>query len=208
MSRRDTIIISVLVNACLLIILFSTATSSKESVFSSSSSNKLGPTYPSVVIEDVEKSLVKESSFAPSSPKLLKPETVNYSKESSYVALAETKALPVEIKNHLEVTVKRGDFLEKIAKENGTYVDDIMKLNQMASTQLQIGQVLKIPLTSSKDIQNTSKSKVRQYEVKAGDSIWKIANEQKMKEDELLKINHMNKESAKRIKAGDLLLIR
>lgn len=45
----------------------------------------------------------------------------------------------------ITIVVKKGDFLERIAKANGTTVNAIMKLNNLTSTQLKIGQLLRVP---------------------------------------------------------------
>ena len=44
-----------------------------------------------------------------------------------------------------EVKVKKGDVLEKIARQHHSSVAEIMKANKLTSTNLRIGQVLKIP---------------------------------------------------------------
>lgn len=46
----------------------------------------------------------------------------------------------------VEVTVKRGDALEKIARSNGTTVEVIKKINKLTSSKLNIGQVLRVPV--------------------------------------------------------------
>lgn len=47
-------------------------------------------------------------------------------------------------KNYITHTVVRGDDLYSLAKNYGTTVDAIMKLNNLTSTNLSIGQILKI----------------------------------------------------------------
>ena len=46
--------------------------------------------------------------------------------------------------NYIEYKVKRGDSLYKIAKKYNTSVSEIMKLNNLKSANLSIGQILKI----------------------------------------------------------------
>ena len=50
--------------------------------------------------------------------------------------------VPVEGGNYY--TVKSGDSLYKIAQNNNTTVDELMKINNLSSTLLSIGQVLKL----------------------------------------------------------------
>lgn len=63
-------------------------------------------------------------------------------------------------------TVKKGDSLYKIATAYNTSVSEIMNLNNLKSTSLSIGQVLKIPI-------NTTTSQT--YIVKSGDNLYSIA---------------------------------
>jgi len=123
-----------------------------------------------------------------------------------------TAAMPLEIK------VKKGDSLEKIAKSHHTSVDEIIRLNHLPSSFLRIGQVLK--LSSERSIHGPAKSKTlvadrglneahpEYYTVRVGDNPWTIAMKHHMKVDELLKVNNLNEEKARRLKPGDRLRIR
>ena len=124
---------------------------------------------------------------------------------------------PVESKNssHAEVVVKKGDSLDKIAKAHKTTVEEIVKLNQLPGSFLKIGQVLKIPdpkttaIAKSKPvIEKTTTAGPEYYVVKVGDNPWSIANKNHMKVDELLKLNQLNEEKARKLKPGDRLRIR
>jgi LysM repeat protein len=112
-----------------------------------------------------------------------------------------------------EVIVKKGDVLEKIARQHHTTVADIMKVNKLSSTQLKIGQVLKI--SSSKEsttakietaVLDSAPSKF--YTVKSGDSPWTIAVKNHMKVEDLLKLNNMTEEKARKLRPGDQIKIR
>ena len=88
-----------------------------------------------------------------------------------------------------EVKVKKGDVLEKIARQNHVTVNDIMKANKLSSTRLKIGQTLKIPSKGSKPSATTvSNEGAQYYTIKTGDNPWTIAVKHHMKVDELLKI--------------------
>ena len=114
----------------------------------------------------------------------------------------------------VEVKVKKGDSLEKIAKAHRTSVDEIIRLNQLPSSFLRIGQVLKLP--AERTIHGVAKAKSavsdhgqpEYYTVKVGDNPWTIAMKHHMKVDELLKVNNLNEEKARRLKPGDRLRIR
>ncbi len=119
-----------------------------------------------------------------------------------------------------EVAVKKGDNLEKIAKNHHTTVDEIIKLNQLPSSFLRVGQVLKIPtarnpaasLPKSKAIAAEAKASEsgspEYYTVKVGDNPWTIAMKHHIKVEELLRLNGLNEEKARKLKPGDRLRTR
>lgn len=215
MSRRDTIIIAVLINACLLVILFATAVTKKEDVpYSSHKEPALVPKPSAINIEDVERSMVKESSFSQSKGQLNKPVLPPQVPEFTQAKAPDPKPVaPVKVaapvQPYIQITVKRGDYLDKIARENKTRVDEIMKLNELSSTQLRIGQVLKIPTSQKEEgIKALKQAAPKQYVVKSGDTLWQIAKNHKMQVSDLLKMNHMSSDSANRLQPGDTLLVR
>lgn len=71
---------------------------------------------------------------------------------------------------YLIYTVQRGDSLWKISQKYEVPVNDIISFNNLSSVNLQIGDELKIPLTS---LDNNTVSKT--YTVKTGDTLWSIA---------------------------------
>ena len=86
-------------------------------------------------------------------------------------------------------TIKSGDSLWSIARKYNTTVSEIQKLNQLSSTLLQVGQVLKLPgSTSSSESGVTSNT----YTVKSGDSLWSIANRFGVTVKELMDYNNLN----------------
>lgn len=80
--------------------------------------------------------------------------------------------------------VKSGDSLYKIAQNNNTTVSELMNLNNLSSTTLRVGQVLKLP-TSSNSGNNT-------YTVKSGDSLYKIAQNNNTTVNELMRLNNLS----------------
>jgi len=112
-----------------------------------------------------------------------------------------------------EVKVKKGDALEKIARAHHTTVQEVMRVNHLSSTQLKIGQVLKIPAKNTKGsaattVASASSAETKYYVVKNGDNPWTIAVKNHMKVDELLKLNGLDEEKARKLKPGDQLRIR
>lgn len=214
MSRRDTIIIAVLINACLLIILFATAITKKEDMpYTSQKKTSTLPQPANVNIQDVQRTIVQNSSYSKTNTKLEKPSMPAQVPDfkSTQVAVVEPpKKSPKALPSYVQITVKRGDYLARIAKENETRVEAIMNLNNLKSTQLKIGQILKIPAKQTENGSSTPKKSVapKQYVVKPGDTLWAIAKNHSMQVSDLLKINHMSSDSANRLQPGDTLLVR
>lgn len=214
MSRRDTIIVAVLVNAALLMILFATAIRKGDSGAEIEKTTQMarGPVPEAVTEEDLL------SQYVSSVPTLAQEDPLSFSEEIELSFTSPPK--PVEEKkpietpkragNYVDVTVKKGDFLEKIAKANNTTVAAIMEANHLSSTQLKIGQVLKVPLSNSKPNKPTtsSSSEGEYYVVKEGDNPWLIASRNNIRLDELLRLNGLDEQKARRIRPGDRLRIR
>jgi len=239
MSRRDTIIIAVLVNAALLMILFATAIRSDspkedtqkarsiqladsavqkplEARTSEDILNEFVTSVPTLAESDSENVLTfDETALALAVPVVESVETAP-ARAPSPVETPKSAPKAKQEEGLVSVTVKKGDFLEKIAKANNTTVAAIMEANHLSSTQLKVGQVLKIPLGEGKKIAQKSSSthtasnssEVEYYTVKEGDSPWLIASRNKIKLEDLLRLNNLDEQKAKRLRPGDKLKIR
>ncbi len=246
MTRRDTIIAAVLVNAGLLIVLFASALKSD----SSDSENRVSVAEPvepvfeqavqketlasagdevdqvlkqyaqplvssaqPVLAPSVEaKPAVVESSFADDLRAIALPEV----SAQPAVAQAPLEAKPVHVAAAvIEYKVKKGDVLEKIARHHHSSVHEIMQLNHLKSVNLRIGQILKIPSKASSVAAAASKpaqalvaeGSPKYYTVKNGDNPWTIAVKNQMKVEDLLKLNNLDQEKARKLKPGDQLRI-
>ena len=93
-------------------------------------------------------------------------------------------------------TVKSGDSLYKIAQNYNTTVNELISLNNLSSTALSIGQVLKVPSTTTST--NT-------YTVKSGDSLYKIAQNYNTTVSELMSLNNL---SSTALSIGQVLKIK
>lgn len=82
-------------------------------------------------------------------------------------------------------TVKSGDTLYGIANRYGLTVDELKRLNNLTSNTLSIGQVLKVSGST------TPSESDEYYVVKAGDSLYKIANRFNTTVDELKRVNNL-----------------
>ena len=81
--------------------------------------------------------------------------------------------------------VKKGDSLWKIATSYGISVDELKKANNLTSNNLDIGQLLFIPSEQKEETGIV-------YVVKAGDSLWKIANSYGISVSELKSANNLS----------------
>ncbi|WP_087878179.1 LysM peptidoglycan-binding domain-containing protein [Chlamydia suis] len=140
----------------------------------------------------------------------LAPEVVEASAPEIPVVPAQSVDKVAEKETFSTVVVKKGDFLERIARANHTTVSALMQLNDLSSTQLQIGQVLRVPKTQKpeKDLQVKTPNPEDFYVVKEGDSPWAIALSNGIRLDELLKLNGLDEQKARKLRPGDRLRIR
>lgn len=100
---------------------------------------------------------------------------------STALSIGQVLKIPSTTTTTNTYTVKRGDSLYEIAQANNTTVTELMNLNNLSSTLLSIGQVLKIPSASGS---NT-------YTVKSGDSLYKIAQAYNTTVNELMRLNNL-----------------
>lgn len=88
--------------------------------------------------------------------------------------------------------VKNGDSLGSIAKRNNTSIKTLRQLNQLKSDQLKIGQTLQLPGTAQPAVTVARSSrKAQTYQVKAGDSLWTIAQKLRIDSEELRVFNKL-----------------
>lgn len=148
-------------------------------------------------------------------PYLSKQDNTPEFEPTPQVAAPSTKA-PQE--DYQEVVVKRGDALDKIARQHGISVKEIKRINQLTTDRLSIGQLLILPKNSgSTEIAHTQRSEqkisvaatqdVQAYIMKSGDNPWKIAKAHKMKPEDLLELNGWTEESARNLKPGDSIRV-
>lgn len=124
--------------------------------------------------------------------------------EPAVVASEIKEEKPIQTQTE-EVKVVSGDSLDKLARRYKTSVQEIMRVNNLTTSTLQIGQILYINKPS---VQGSRADEKRYYVVKSGESPWTIASKNKLRLDELLKLNHLNEASAKKLKPGDRLRIQ
>lgn len=174
MSRKDIIIVSVLLNVIVLSILFVLAINSEDSQIRDSSEvakeiiieNQLPTKLPGTTLSRVpQNDTLNDNKFDLIIGTLDEPDEESFSREeewSMYVPKPETpdpkiyEEKPSE--NIIKIVVKKGDSLDRIARANGTTVQSIRALNGLKNDHLKIGQVLNVDVGSGKKIvdQNSS----------------------------------------------------
>ena len=218
MSRRDTILFAVLINVGLLVVLFVTAMKPEAE---SSGSIVIAPTQQEKSqTEQNNDVVVKEDVTNNGSVDDEVDQLLNQLSSRSYRDIekkpqkVEQEPKDVVSEDFIEIKVKRGDVLGRIAKANGVTVEDIMKANDLSSSRLNIGQVLKIPVKSKEvaivaeeEEVNISAEDVKYYTVRSGDNPWLIALRHRIDLQELLRLNNLDEEKARRLKPGDKLRV-
>lgn len=244
MNRRDTIIIAVLLNAGVLAILFMLAIhDGQDDAYSQPSPSLVYQeqiTNPTpIAIASAGKEEYIEFSMDDPFQAAEEPQPIEqYRMASIDPAIPEmpkplqpkpptTPKIPAE--PTAEIIVKRGDSLDKLARNNGTTIEDIKSLNQLKSDMLTVGQVLRMPAAKkaptaaqkNSDIAQASQSPKKTdgqgltttqgavyYTMKTGDSPWKIARQHQMNLDDLLLLNQLDEAKARNLKVGDKIRIK
>ena len=83
-----------------------------------------------------------------------------------YLGIGENVPTPGPDTGTVTYTVKAGDSLWLIAQRYGTTVNTIKQANGLTGDELQIGQVLRIPVSQSPYVE---------YTVRAGDTLWELS---------------------------------
>ena len=102
---------------------------------------------------------------------------------STALSVGQILEIPVTTSSSNTYIVKKGDSLYKIAQNYNTTVSELMTLNNLSNDLLSIGQVLKLPRTTT----NTGNT----YTVKRGDNLYKIARENNTTVSELMNLNNL-----------------
>ncbi len=241
MTRKNTIIMAALVNCIFIIALFSTATKGSSGANLLPIASDLKPQEAAVFstdtksIEDYPQAALEKSVQLPDpildhvppldslSGKSANPGPAPIETQSQNTTATpkapkapsySLHAKPSKDENSsslVEIEVKRGDVLEKIARANGTSVSKIMEINHLKSSMLRIGQKLLVPKTGAVASQRKApepEAGPQFYVVKKGDNLWVIATRFKVQVSQLKALNHLDDGSAKKLRVGDELRIR
>ena len=107
-------------------------------------------------------------------------------------------------KNVFMYTVKSGDTLYGIARKYNTTVDEIMKLNYFTNTNLQPGQIIRIPEMYFKEEEMYLPNYIN-YIVKKGDTLYSIARNNNLSVDTIVKDNGL---TSNVLSIGQIIRIR
>ena len=91
------------------------------------------------------------------------------------------QVIETDTTNKQTYTVKSGDTLYSIARDNNLTVDELKQLNNLTTNLLSVGQTLLIPTTTS----------TTNYIVQKGDSLYAIANKFNTTVDKLKQLNNL-----------------
>ncbi len=228
MNKKDVVVLAVLVNAGLLVILLISALTSRESYLVASSakvaSNILAKDDKGMALEELKTDNEDVLNFEGVMHQLPEVSAHENNSDETAVNLSAVQEIPQELENAqnpvataqepnhqvdkcINITVKNGDSLEKLARRYHVVISDIQKVNNMSGSFLKKGQNLKIPVKvgSASTVQDAGS---RYYTIKPGDNPWVIAMKHHLKVEDLLKMNNLDNRKAKRLKPGDKLKVR
>ncbi len=227
MSRRDTIIIAVLINTGMLAILFMMAIHQDEEhlleqfdfnspmVQEETTVPKQHKSEPIALAQTSsrdELDNVLKKYVAPATPEPLAVTDVAQPPPFTQKVVQKTPKETLKTQQKfVEVTVKRGDCLGKIALANNTTMRELREANHLVGERIDIGQVLRVPVDTKKwkekTVSDVSKAE-EYYTVQKGDNPWKIAKQFHVRFDVLLKLNNLDEAKARNLKIGDRLRVK
>ncbi len=95
--------------------------------------------------------------------------------------------VPTDV-DYVEYVVKLGDSLYAIARNYDVTVDEIKDFNNLTGNTLQVGQVLRIPVSVDQEIIVTP---YIEYTVKPGDNLYSIARAYGITQQEIMNLNNL-----------------
>ena len=107
---------------------------------------------------------------------------------SNLLSIGQVLIIPTGTEDYILYKVVSGDSLYSIAKKYGITMQEIMDFNNLGSTILTVGQVLKIPVAYEEEIPSTSEVT---YTVKSGDNLYSIARKYNVTVSDLMNYNNL-----------------
>lgn len=211
MQRRDAIVVAVLVNAGLLAVLIGLA------VTEPATDNQVAFTPDPMVIQSVP-APVAGPIVLPPAPVSERPLAPTISSAPEVVEPVASPEPAIEMRQYV---VQKGDALEKIARRHGVSVAALVRANNLkSSAKISVGQTLKVPVAGeevsvketarvSMDAAKGSSQQVaaKHYTVAKGDNLWAIAARHNLKTEELMQLNGLTADTARKLRPGDKLRV-
>lgn len=127
-------------------------------------------------------------------------------KESFYIFAEKVNDKEILVNEQKRIhTVKKGDYLGKIARENNVTVHNIRKWNNLKNDNLSVGDHLVLFVKEEVDNQEEILTENKVYIVKKGDTLWNIAKQ--YKGISVAKLIEYNKLNSNTIKPGTKLVL-
>lgn len=104
------------------------------------------------------------------------------------LTIGQILIIPTKETDYILYTVVAGDSLYAIARKYGLTMQELMEFNNLGSTLLSIGQVLKIPVAVEETIPPVIETT---YTVKSGDSLYSIAKKYNTTVSDLMTYNRL-----------------
>lgn len=104
------------------------------------------------------------------------------------LTIGQILIIPTEETDYILYTVVAGDSLYAIARKYGLTMKELMEFNNLGSTLLSIGQLLKIPVAVEETIPPVIETT---YTVKSGDSLYSIAKKYNTTVSDLMTYNRL-----------------
>ncbi len=126
---------------------------------------------------------------------------------SNTISVGQVLRINKDTSDPTTYTVQKGDSLYSISQRFGLSVLDLMSYNNLTSTTLQIGQVLKLTPSDSDDSNFDIETKpiYENYTVKRGDSLYSIARKYDTTVDQIKKDNNL---TSNNLSIGQVLKIK
>jgi membrane-bound lytic murein transglycosylase D len=101
--------------------------------------------------------------------------------------------------------LRHGETLSHLAAKYQVGIETIARINKIKkSTILRVGQKLKIPISPKKKARLAASAKPRAYQVRKGDSLWRVAYRYNISTRELMRMNNLQSSN---IQVGQELLV-
>ena len=112
---------------------------------------------------------------------------------------------PHKVPRYAYHLIRHGETLSHVSAKYHVSIETITRTNKIKkSTILRVGQKLKIPISPKKKARLVASAKPRAYQVRKGDSLWRVAYRHNTSTRELMRLNKLQSSN---IRVGQKLLV-